>query len=406
MHFFHFSIVFCCFVFMNTGFLSSCTAGEKTANSLGYYFGWNERSSDLKELAIQSNLYSETFGLSLSSWPQQYDIRTYLNNNPDKWPGLWPVRSQGSLNSCVSHALEGALTFNWLIQTWEERRVLDIRSFSRLFIYYNGRVKNNTIDEDSGITVTEAVQGLQEMGFCIEEDWPYTKPFQVKPSPEVYKDARETADINNDGQIDISVAHIVSIDERIDYIKHALYTGKTPVAFGLFVMKMQNGGIPFTEVGSDGVLPTEAIPLLTREIYKQRGGSTAGHSMLIVGYDDAKECFTVRNSFGETWGNGGYCYIPYRYLLSDWADDFWVIKKLSPTGSQISSTNGVYGLSNTSEGTVDGGVDSTASSQQKIKDEVFFKAVRAQALLRVEQAFLEEELRRLRHRLYCYRRCV
>jgi hypothetical protein len=38
-----------------------------------------------------------------------------------------------------------------------------------------------------------------------------------------------------------------------------------------------------------------------------------GHSMCVVGYDDTRYggAFEVQNSWGETWGNGGYIWIPY-----------------------------------------------------------------------------------------------
>jgi C1A family cysteine protease len=51
-----------------------------------------------------------------------------------------------------------------------------------------------------------------------------------------------------------------------------------------------------------------------------------GHAVLAVGYDDAKQCFIVRNSWGTKWGDKGHCYMPYAYLTdSDLAADFWTI---------------------------------------------------------------------------------
>lgn len=46
---------------------------------------------------------------------------------------------------------------------------------SRLFIYYNGRVKfthsNNVTD--SGCSMTNAIEALEEYGTCLESVWPY-----------------------------------------------------------------------------------------------------------------------------------------------------------------------------------------------------------------------------------------
>jgi C1A family cysteine protease len=46
-----------------------------------------------------------------------------------------------------------------------------------------------------------------------------------------------------------------------------------------------------------------------------------------VGYHDAKQTFTVRNSWGADWGQKGHFTIPYAYLLdTNLADDFWTIR--------------------------------------------------------------------------------
>jgi C1A family cysteine protease len=52
-----------------------------------------------------------------------------------------------------------------------------------------------------------------------------------------------------------------------------------------------------------------------------------GHAVAAVGYDDADQCFIVRNSWGAKWGRKGYCFMPYAYLTDpDLAADFWTIR--------------------------------------------------------------------------------
>jgi C1A family cysteine protease len=54
-----------------------------------------------------------------------------------------------------------------------------------------------------------------------------------------------------------------------------------------------------------------------------------GHAVLGVGYDDAKQMFLFRNSWGATWGQGGYGFIPHAYLVdSNLSDDFWTIRTI------------------------------------------------------------------------------
>jgi C1A family cysteine protease len=52
-----------------------------------------------------------------------------------------------------------------------------------------------------------------------------------------------------------------------------------------------------------------------------------GHAMLIVGYDDTTGTFIVCNSWGVSWADKGFCYIPYAYILNKrQASDFWCIQ--------------------------------------------------------------------------------
>jgi C1A family cysteine protease len=52
-----------------------------------------------------------------------------------------------------------------------------------------------------------------------------------------------------------------------------------------------------------------------------------GHAVLAVGYDDAKQRFTVQNSWGTSWGDKGFFYMPYEYLTNpNLADDFWTMR--------------------------------------------------------------------------------
>lgn len=44
---------------------------------------------------------------------------------------------------------------------------------------------------------------------------------------------------------------------------------------------------------------------------------TAGHAVLLVGYDDRAGglgAFIFRNSWGDQWGESGYGTLPYRYV--------------------------------------------------------------------------------------------
>lgn len=44
--------------------------------------------------------------------------------------------------------------------------------------------------------------------------------------------------------------------------------------------------------------------------------SGGGHAMSIVGYDNSRQCFIIRNSWGSNWGEQGHFYLDYQYILN------------------------------------------------------------------------------------------
>jgi C1A family cysteine protease len=55
-----------------------------------------------------------------------------------------------------------------------------------------------------------------------------------------------------------------------------------------------------------------------------------GHAVLLVGYDHERKLFKVRNSWGPSWGDGGYFWMPYDYVCDpELADDFWTLKTVT-----------------------------------------------------------------------------
>ncbi|WP_235430294.1 C1 family peptidase [Xanthomonas sp. MUS 060] len=85
----------------------------------------------------------------------------------------FPVYDQGRIGSCTANALAGAVQY--------ERAAHDeLPDFipSRLFIYYNERVIEGSVDCDSGAMLRDGIKVLHKLGVCQETEWPYndTRP--------------------------------------------------------------------------------------------------------------------------------------------------------------------------------------------------------------------------------------
>jgi C1A family cysteine protease len=101
---------------------------------------------------------------------------------------------------------------------------------------------------------------------------------------------------------------------NITELKSCLAAGN-PFVFGFTVYQ----SFESATVAQTGVLP---MPGKTESVL-------GGHAVMAAGYDDNKNAFIVRNSWGDAWGQKGYFYMPYDYITStDLADDFWTITQV------------------------------------------------------------------------------
>jgi C1A family cysteine protease len=60
--------------------------------------------------------------------------------------------------------------------------------------------------------------------------------------------------------------------------------------------------------------PSGAVPIPDPNVETLLGG----HAVLVCGYNDEQRYWIVRNQWNQTWGDGGYCYMPYGY------EAFWL----------------------------------------------------------------------------------
>ena len=209
--------------------------------------------------------------------------------------GCPPVEDQGQLGSCTANALVGNLEF------LEKKAGNSVPDLSRLFIYYNERAMEGTINEDAGAMIRDGVKSLVNLGVCAEKLWPYNiAQFTKKPSPACFKQAA-------DHQV-TSYHRIIGLQQ----MRQCLAEGY-PFVFGFSVYE----AFESAEVAKTGELNLPAAG------EKQLGG----HAVCAVGYDDAAKRVLVRNSWGADWGLKGYFTMPYDYISNNnLADDFWTLR--------------------------------------------------------------------------------
>jgi C1A family cysteine protease len=218
----------------------------------------------------------------------------------DWTPKLPPCYDQGQLGSCTANAIAGALQF--LQQAQNEPLVMP----SRLFIYFNERVKEGTTDSDSGAEIVDGIKSVNSQGFCSEDEWPYEESRLTEvPYVSCYADAYK----------DLLLQYLSVDNTVLDDLKAALVQG--PVVGGFTVYD-------FFE--SDAVAASGLVPMPNLKIESVQGG----HAILVTGYDQASQLFRVRNSWGPAWGQSGSFQIPYAYFIDpNLASDFWLCQKLT-----------------------------------------------------------------------------
>jgi len=257
-------------------------------------FGWTPDLPDARDF-----MYSAPEAV-LTTLPKKVDLRS-------KMPKVY---DQGQLGSCTANAIGAAFEFGQVKQ--------GLKDFmpSRLFIYYNERAMEGTIDTDSGAMIRDGMKSISKLGVCTEDTWPYEiSQFTQKPPAKAYTEARK---------------HQALVYRRVMGQLHQMQgclAQGYPFVLGFSV---------YESFMSPEVAKTGKVPLPPRG--EQLIG---GHAVLAVGYDDAEQSFIVRNSWGTGWGIKGYCLMPYGYLTDpQLARDFWAVYAVEPdtTGGRRRTT--------------------------------------------------------------------
>ena len=255
--------------------------------------------------------------------PTSVDLRSKITS---------PVIDQGLLNSCTACALSVAAEIHFKNQGIPFPKQTELSNIaSAMFIYYNARNAEGTVGVDAPTAIGDGVKSLAGKGVCSETLWPYPETHLPADFAHLVESGNLTA-INNDIQKALNDSHDViekavsakpstqavqqaagykidrsaklSIDNGLDEVKHCLAKG-IPFVFGIDEPEK----FYITPASGMMVMPPDDEPRI------------GGHALLAVGYDDDKEVFIVRNSYGKKFGDNGYCYRPYEFVTGSYTQN-------------------------------------------------------------------------------------
>jgi C1A family cysteine protease len=267
----------------------------------------DELPSKLQALGTQApvkeQLAKTDANVPLSAIPPMIDLRPHMS----------PIENQGGIGSCTANAGVG------LVEYFERRACGRHTDASRLFLY---KVTRNLLHwtGDTGAFLRTTMGAMVLFGVPPEEYCKYVEAdYDKEPGAFCYAFAQNFQTIQYYRYDPPGTAR----DALLAQIKTNLASG-LPSMFGFTVYSS------ISQAGTTGAIP---FP---------KGGEKiqGGHAIVAAGYDDNKVikntstgsrattgALLIRNSWGTGWGDRGYGWLPYEYVLKGLAIDWWSIVK-------------------------------------------------------------------------------
>ena len=239
---------------------------------MSHFYGYVPDVADTADFTYQS------IRLSSAPLPPMVDLRHLCS----------PVRDQGQLGSCTGFAIAVGMREFLLIKLGHP-----FVQLSPLFIYYEERLKEHTVSQDAGAQPRDGFKTLAKKGCAPEVDDPYDiATFTRPPSAKSLADAAA-----------YKIASYLRLNGLNDI--QSCLAGGNGCVLGIKV---------YSSFESDAVAMTGIVPMPAAD--EQLLG---GHAVFCAGYRTDSSvagggALIVKNSWGNSWGDGGYFYLPFAFV--------------------------------------------------------------------------------------------